>query len=600
MAGNRGSRRSLSEVIGALVVLTVVIIATLSMIRLSQEVVSYAQRVSSRDFVKSSQEATPPTMSVIVRNSTLYMMVSYPVPINISYAVLNVSGKLIVERLNELVSGEALIPLLSNYSCQNVSIELVSSSGAAFRYVPFEDPLLQGRVRPGVYYFSCSLLTEGQAPGGSAGYSQAYYSGPYLGPDAVPISTKGVYLVGMNYGNGTLDKLGALKVIVNASGWYSSGIKVTVYINGSKFEGLVSEGSPTAYLGSVNLSGIRLSLVAFVVGGSQPYFGLSLEGPSVLVSFNGSSSLSGVAWSGFTGPPGVMVPLALGLTGNVTGTAYAVQGSDVVSGSSWYYSFNYNGSSRGWGLTSGPVALATYYDLVPSAYDRMTISATLLLTVWHFSGTAQLTLKLQGPVYMKVMDVSAQGTPLAEAASSATPYAAEFATSIVTAYGNATEWLGTQGLLVLAPSTEITLMAPEPVEVAQDVSLVVNLTNYVVNGLTASKAALWAKALADPQPTPIVYAVELNVSGSAYIVVPPSAELRDAYVNGEYQQGPVLVAIGAPQVSGLQEPIYVAPVYVSGISLNLGEWYQLNQTLPAGAYALWADGLYWLVVSGPS
>ncbi|NAZ31822.1 MAG: hypothetical protein GU352_03850, partial [Acidilobus sp.] len=137
-------RRSLSEVIGAVIVLAVVVLAALSLLRLGSQVVLYAERVSSSQFAREAQMSSPPEMSVVLRNSSLYLLVSSSVPLNISYAVIQEAGKVYVERVDESVSGQALLRLLTNYSCQNVSIFLVSSTGAVFRYEPYNDPLLMG------------------------------------------------------------------------------------------------------------------------------------------------------------------------------------------------------------------------------------------------------------------------------------------------------------------------------------------------------------------------------------------------------------------------------------------------------------------------
>nr|NAZ39056.1 hypothetical protein [Acidilobus sp.] len=56
-------RRSLSEVIGAVIVLAVVVLAALSLLRLGSQVVLYAERVSSSQFAREAQMSSPPEMS---------------------------------------------------------------------------------------------------------------------------------------------------------------------------------------------------------------------------------------------------------------------------------------------------------------------------------------------------------------------------------------------------------------------------------------------------------------------------------------------------------------------------------------------------------
>jgi len=50
-------RRSLSEVIGAVIVLAVVVLAALSLLRLGSQVVLYAERVSSSQFAREAAAA---------------------------------------------------------------------------------------------------------------------------------------------------------------------------------------------------------------------------------------------------------------------------------------------------------------------------------------------------------------------------------------------------------------------------------------------------------------------------------------------------------------------------------------------------------------
>lgn len=583
-------RRSLSEVIGALVVLTVVIVATISMLRLTQQVVSYAQRASSQEFVRSAQEATPPTMSVLVSNSTLYMLISYPGTINISYALLNVDGKLIINRVDRLVAGEAVIPLLNNYSCQNVSITLVSSAGAVFRYVPSEDPALRGRVPPGVYYFSCSLTSGQQGRDSLPSGNVSYYPVIPVGSAAAGSSE---YVVGLNYGQGFYRDLGALRLTVKATGWFCSGFNVTISVNGTSLSGSVrapSSGTSLSVIGNTYINGTELDIMAFA-SCNPSEFGISLAGPATLLNFTGSESFSGYVYSGWTQPP-VLLPEVLGLTGNTTGWMKEAEGPDVVIGSSWYYNYQYSGSAEGWGTTTGPIELAAAYNKgFYGTYHGVSLVANLTVLVFQFTGMASARLQLPYPVsYWALKVLWSSGSPITEA-SAETDEIADLPTLMFeTPYGNVTRTIGTSPETFYLPFYGLVVRSPEPPLPVETIGLRYNTTyTYGAQG-AAIKAYLWAYRLPEPIIVPFDPMAFINDSHESYLLVVPVAnDSTGLYVNGVYEPGPVVAAPLGSQLAGALNP-EAANMTVQA-QISVGAWEPVNTTwlnLTAGAYELYA------------
>ena len=629
----RGSRRSLSEVIGALVVLAVVMVALVSMIRLSSKVLSATEAASTQDFVRSAQEAEPPVMSVLVRNSTLYMLVTYPSRINITYAVLNVSGRLVVERLDYLVQGQALIPLLGNYSCQNVSIWLVSSSGAVFRYLPYEDPLLRGRVSPSDYYFSCALLNSSaaQAPAGQA--AQQALQPPaqvvYAGGDSFEI---GDYLVlaGMDYGKADPERLGAVEVGVNASGAFSvltSGGQIvpgswrfSVRVNGTYVRGVV--GSPPAApgsrainltrLGEVELYGVPIYVYAYVFAnrtGPSPVYGVgvALVSPGLLANLSGAVNVSGifnpcasgssmclVSYGGES--PGAAIASLMGLWGNFTSRSSTYAYSVYENVNFYVPGFAYNSSARGYAVTDGPLTLMyTVAGALPGVQTTFKVNATLRGVLYAYAGQASLDVAASGPVSASLVEPSLASYSSVRQYVAVSTLGGEqyFNLTFSTPYGNFSRLVGpSRGLTFVAPYSLIAIRSPEPPGYPINTTLSYSyswnssaqqswedkFSSYTgLPPLLVARAEAWASA-AEPLPSLVPALLNLTFFGRyppvTLVVVPPDAQdSAGLRVDGVYEAGPVVAAPCGSNISAFPAAALANATLAAG-SLDVGGSYE--------------------------
>lgn len=566
-------RRSLSEVIGAVIVLAVVVLAALSLLRLGSQVVLYAERVSSSQFAREAQMSSPPEMSVVLRNSSLYLLVSSSVPINISYAVIQEAGRVYVERVDEGVSGQALLRLLTNYSCQNVSIFLVSSTGAVFRYEPYNDPLLMGRAPQGVDYFSCAFVNS---TGPSSASSGPGYQQVYLGPDSFRLPNNVVF-VGLQGSGGSFESVGKLQVKVRMSGWFCS---ESVVASVGNVNILRSFSGPIAYLGWVNVSGVNVSLLAFCQGWST---GIVILPASGYVTFSAVVNATVTAQTPYTSPIGPVTAAALGFTGNFTAS-----GSTKFLGSDWtssglYYYWGFYSRASGKGATLGPIALLIGYGLGTASGGNFTLSAVINATVVKFTGNASLTLEVPGPVTFKALSLSASGSypPIIGALMSSLQYVTpSIYLTFYTQEGAVTRSVSSGEFLV--PFYQVAVTMPYGPSGLLEVGPQLKPTN---NG--------WIAYAVNVTPFPFVTPtmLELNSTGVGTLVLVSPTWLSDPLQVGQLtEDGPVIaIPLGVDPLSCVSP--MVARLSLQGYQAYVRlPWSNLTEGTTPGVYLLYCKG----------
>ena len=589
--------RSLSEVLGAVIVLGIVVLSAVSIVRLGSMVASYAERESSAVLARDVQMGSPPTMSVVLRNSSLYLLVSSTTPINVSYAVLVVEGRVIVEKLDALVSGQALLDLMPNYSCQNVSIYLITSSGAVFRYSPWSDPTLMGRVPPGVDYFSCSLLNQLYTPSSSALNHQGLdLNGAVL--------VNGTYLVGLQ-GDATLVPVGSVRLRVLAYGMLCGRARFTVEVGDTSWSGNVTSKGQLAVapLTTVALGQGSLELMG-LLSCDPPSVGVVALPSSGLVRFAGDVNLTATLYSYVTSFPGMLTAEALGYSGNFTARGGLWFYGDTTP-SHWAYYFYYTYMERSWargdGVTPGPIVLASMIDTSPllMSYGNVTfnVSAALNLTVLGVSGPANASLSGSSPIDYSLLVPRPVGSwpLLVQAYLMAVGYLYHASLTLVTQEGDVVRYVGSGQFLIPTSGVELSV---EPVPfVLNNVSLAygANVTLY-----RTSWRANWT-AYAVPNATSrfvIPYLVEVNTSGYSVVFVPPVIGDGPLHVGAAVEPGPLVTLPLGLNVTGCLSPA-LAPLTISGDSSYVSSsWSPITSNLTPGTYVLsCSNGAYLAIVS---
>lgn len=583
-------RRSLSEVLGAFIVLTVVLLSAISLVDMGSEVVKYSEEQSSQLFSRAAQEAAPPEMTMVLNGSRLYLEVFPTSPINVSYAVVNVDGNLTVLRVGKLIEGGSSIELLSDYACQNVTVYLVTSDGAIFRYSPQQDPAIRSAEGQ---YFNCSLLTgQGSGDGGSSPQQ-----GVNLGPDSYPIGYN-EYVAGEPQGDGQAMQLGGLSLDVKVSGWFSDGFSYYVTYNGSQgaLTGTVpaSSGVATAYLGSVALGGRRLYVIAYV-DYARRIAGIALEVPGGYVSFSGSSNLNGTIAYQYPQATGALVAELLGFEGNFSSRWSMVQ----VGYWNGNYNYTYNSSSTGYGTTPGPIELGRFEEFSQYPYatysaGHIEIAADIRLTAYAYPESEPLDIYVASPVQFSTLaytvsqpNVSSRELALDAVLSYLSPFSIEFYTEVGDSVINSSS-----GAFLLPSSSErvVSYMAPQ-VPITSRFGFAVKSLN---EGYYGSGYA-WAAA-AQAQPVPLIYALYLRYQGGEALVVSPPAEGYEyAYVNNVKVYGPVVPVIPGANVSmPCSGYLYTAELSNGSAGLSLVEGNLSDQD--PGLYVLACNYQYFLIV----
>jgi len=573
-------RRSLSEVIGAFIVLMVVLLAAISLVRMGSEVISYSEKASAQLFERAAQEASPPKVNLVLNGSRLYMEVLPTTPINISYAVIEVNGDAIIEKVGAVASSPTLIPLPGNYACGNATIYVVTSSGAMFKYT---DP-------------TCAQPQASE--GGQVSVASGTGTQFNFGPDSYPASLDAIYISGLVGGGNETSCLGSAEAKVLINGTPGSALSASVWVDGYMMSGTLAGGSQFTLtpLGYVELSGHRVEVAAYEGPGGGS-IGAVFSGPGLIVNYSGSVSLSGYEALGATGPSEAFAAAALGYQGNFT-SSWSVS----PTGAAWknynlYYYYNFSSSTTGRGVTPGPVVLAYRLPLVAwgaptQAYLRLV--GELNLTFCAVRGPASVNVTVPAPLSFRVVSLAGQQmTTRAAAANAVVAYEQPFTLTFYTSLGVSTEGAGSGAFLLQASRVEV---SSPPVPLMPVTSYLRYSFKDQGNGY---EGAAWAATNVTPQP--LAYALEVN--GSDYSVIMVSPPLHDGliYVNGEPQEGPVVAVIPGAIVS-LPCPGVLYQVNISYGQLTLGRPTAVSGPLQGlqgpGLYLLVCDDQeYWIVYS---
>ncbi|MGC9112866.1 hypothetical protein [Acidilobus sp.] len=573
-------RRSLSEVIGAFIVLGVVLLAAISLVRMGSEIVGYSERVSSQLFQRAAEEATPPKLELLVNGSRLYLMVSPNSPLNISYAIVEASGNVFIEKVNRLVSSSEALPLPGNYSaCQNVSVYLVTSSGAVFTYSASSDPLIAK---------ACGWNTS--AAGG--GYQATGPSQAYLGPDSYPAALDMVYISGLDGGNSTLEYLGEVNVTVHLAGKLLNYINVVVTSGGRSLSGTVSPsaGDYVTLLGYINVSGQNLAVAAYDIP-SRGVVGIAIGGPGDLVNYTGHVSVRGFISNPYTTILSTVLASLVGYSGNFTSKWFI--GNPIIN-TTYYY--RYNSTATGYGSTLGPINLAYYvmfyHDPLILWPTTINLNASLSLRIYHAAGESYVNLSLPSPLSLYSVPVYTNASERTYVAEELMAMYGPFKVTFQTGLGEASEYFGNGTFLI--QSSSIYVESPEMVMMPITSNLTFNYTNY---GSYVSGAA-WARRVFYMEP--LAYLLEVNDSSYSVFLTPPTYRSRPVLVNGLTEPGPVLAVIPGANVT-LPCPGLLFPAQVKGLSVSLGSPLAVGRSLPqlqSGLYLyVCPDQEYWLVYS---
>ncbi len=562
--------------VGALIVLALVMVSAITIIRVGSQAAEYAQSVSSESLARDVQMASPPEMSVVLRNSSLYLLVSTATPINVSYAVVEEAGQVYVERVDRLVSGQYLLRVLENYSCQNVSIILVTSDGAIFRYVPSEDPDLMGRVPPGIDYFSCSFLRQG-------GLSGAWqYQQLLVGPQWAA-SINGTYLVGVG-GVARPADLGTVNMTLRASGWVCGSMNFTLYVRGHEESAVVTSGGGLALspLGWLMVGRDNVTILAFTDCRSYAA-GLVILPASGYVVFSANASAEGRLYTPFTSSPGLLSAVALGFSGNFTSSGTVWQAGVTPTGGTnpyFYYTYGYASEALGRGVTQGPVELIDVLSPDAVANGSISLEVALNVTVVGAPEPANATFSLQAPVSYACLRpvLEGGGWPLLVAVLARSLwYVSPGNITFQTQEGSAVRDAGRGQFLIPFTSANVTLWAPQTV------------IDNVTTGYYTTKGGWKAFAVASPPVAlPLPYLVEINstLSGERIIFVSPVVGDRGLQVGSAFEAGPLLLIPVGVNVSGCASPS-LASLYLSGgLAYVVGDWASLDEGLPPGAYVM--------------
>ncbi|MGC9071700.1 MAG: hypothetical protein ACP5HK_03265 [Acidilobus sp.] len=576
------ARRSLSEVIGAVIVLFIVVLAAVTLLRLSSQVVIYAERLSSSQLARQAQMYSPPEMSVILRNSSLYLLVSSSTPINITYAVIEGPGGVNLERLDQVVEGQSLLRLVPNYSCQNVSIFLVSSTGAVFRYLPFEDPSLMGRVPVGVDYFSCSFLNSNYSTRGPQDTLTG--EGMYLGGAYYELPN-GTYIVGVGGGPLSEAVAGWVEGRASMSGWACGTLNASFIVNGSRLTTTLRSSGPSVVrpMGWLLVNGVNVTVLAF---SSCPNLsaGLVFLPSSGLVRFHAAVNLSGVLYlPGNASLPAVLTAEALGFAGNFSASGrasylwpspvqrYVTEVNETIA---------YNSTAFGQGSTPGPLELAAVAEFypTPSITGRFSLSATLNITVVTYRGDENVTFSLPAPIAFTSVDPTISGNdPLLVAVlTEARAYVGYASLSLVTQEGTVRRAVGRGEFLIPFSSATLTLpIAP-------------GLPDYVGQRASVDGTAWLAYAVnVTPFYAPLPYVVDVNSTGLGNIVfVSQVFGESPLEVGGVSESGPVAAIPVGLTLSGCAYP-QLAPLSLGTAYYGVLLPYRpLSQNLTPGTYLL--------------
>lgn len=573
-------RRSLSEVIGAFIVLGVVLLAAISLIRMGSEIVGYSEKVSSQLFQRAAEEAAPPRLELMVNGSRLYLMVSPNSPLNISYAIVEASGNVFIERVNKLVSSSAAIPLPGNYSaCQNVSVYLVTSSGAMFAYSTSSDPLIAEECGWNVSSAGGAYQT--------AGPSQAY-----LGPDSYPAALDMVYISGLDGENSTLEYLGEANLTVRMKGKLFSYINVVVTSGGRSFSGTVSPstGNYMTLLGYISVSGRNVAVAAYDIP-SRGVVGIAVGGPGDLVNYTGQVSVRGFISNPYTTILSTVLASLVGYSGNFTSKWFI--GNPIIN-TTYYY--RYNSTASGQGSTLGPINLAYYvmfyHDPLMLWPTTINLSASLSLKIFSVAGSSHANISLPSPISFYSVPVYTNTSERAYLAEELMSIYRPFRVSFQTKLGEASEYFGNGTFLI--PSSSIYVESPESFMMPITSNLTFSYTNYgsYVTGVAWADEAFYVE--------PLAYLLEVNDSSYSVFLSPSTYRSRPIIVNGVAEPGPVVAVIPGANVT-LPCPGLLFPAQVEGLRVSLGAPLRVGQSLPQlqpGLY-LYActDQEYWIVYS---
>lgn len=248
-------RRNLSEMVGSIIVLTIVLVSLTSFYNFYLKDINESYKIMSIYQKRIFETYDPPLMSMIYNSSGLYLLIESYYPINLSYMLIVLGNQEIIKPIN-LYTKFSVIPLIKDYNCtQNVSVFLVTDHGTIITYDPYYDPSLNKILtNPSLDYFSCRFLASNVSleknydKDSSTLFNNSYFVS-FTSPN-------------VNYYYVNITK----QFNINVSGNINNNLNITFNINRTKF---YINNNGMIYLGSYYINNTKLELFAGVYYSNQ-------------------------------------------------------------------------------------------------------------------------------------------------------------------------------------------------------------------------------------------------------------------------------------------------------------------------------------------
>ncbi|AFZ70118.1 hypothetical protein Calag_0341 [Caldisphaera lagunensis DSM 15908] len=221
-------KRSLSEIIGSIIVISIVIASIAIIYNFYYKSINDSSKLLNMYQKKIIETYDPPLISMIYNSSGLYSLIEVNYPINISYLIIKYGNRSIIDNINKFVTSHYEVQLIKNYNCsQNVSLLLVTSDGAIIPYNPYYDPNInKNLLNPSFGYFSCMFLYKNNSSNSFSNHQEdtkLLYNETYFNAINPP---------DINYYTIKTNK----EININVSGNLNNNLNLIFYINGETIE----------------------------------------------------------------------------------------------------------------------------------------------------------------------------------------------------------------------------------------------------------------------------------------------------------------------------------------------------------------------------
>lgn len=137
------ARRALSEVIGSLIILTVVSIAMLTYSSLYMKTAKGLEEATSSAVNAVDDKFMAPILMPDLYNGDLVLNIIPVKPIKIKYIITISNNSINIVNVSRIIGTISSFTLAKNYTCEPLFISLVTDSGVLIRYSPLHDPRVE-------------------------------------------------------------------------------------------------------------------------------------------------------------------------------------------------------------------------------------------------------------------------------------------------------------------------------------------------------------------------------------------------------------------------------------------------------------------------